>query len=76
MQFVLYFKLGFCQNFSRKTGRAILQNQCCCEFAEIDYDKSVGFIKKKRKQKKQKHKETLKTIIKLRKKKKLNTKSI
>ncbi|XP_037051657.1 putative thiamine transporter SLC35F3 isoform X4 [Bradysia coprophila] len=24
----------------RKTGRAILRNQCCCEFAEIDYDKS------------------------------------
>lgn len=26
----------------RKTGRAVLRYQCCCEFAEIDYDNSVG----------------------------------
>lgn len=28
-------------NSSRTTGRFILQYQCCCEFAEIDYN-SVG----------------------------------
>lgn len=27
---------------SRKTGRAILRYQCCCDYAEIDYDNSVG----------------------------------
>lgn len=29
--------------FSRTTVRAILRYQCCCDFAEIDYENSVGF---------------------------------
>jgi hypothetical protein len=28
--------------FYRKTGRALLRNQCCCDYGEIDYENSVG----------------------------------
>lgn len=35
--FVLFSKIPF-----RKSGRAILRYQCCCELAEIHYTHSVG----------------------------------
>lgn len=36
----------FCQNFYRNIVRAFLRYQCCCEFAEIDYNNSVGKMHK------------------------------
>ena len=37
----LQLKLFVFKNY-RKTGRALLRNQCCCDTAENDYENSVG----------------------------------
>lgn len=41
--FTLSKLIRILSKFSRTTVRAILRHQCCCDFADIDYEHSVGY---------------------------------